>query len=66
MDRINDQQNDLNQQLADSKIYEEEFKNELKELLNKQSEISQEHDICEEEWMALSEELETLEAELNE
>ena len=65
MDELNIKQTSLNEQLADSKIYEEGFKNELKTILQTQSEISQAYGLCEEEWMTLSEELETLEANIN-
>ncbi len=65
MDKLNLEQASLNEQLADSKIYEDDFKNELKIILQTQSEMNQKYAIYEEEWIALSEELETLEIRIN-
>lgn len=55
----------IEEQLADSLIYSEENKDQLKELLAQQAELTQSLDVTEMEWMELSEELEALEQALS-
>ena len=65
MDRISTHQADLNTQLEDTRLYEDENKIELKNLLKTQAELNQNYSRYEEEWMLLNEELEKIESELN-
>lgn len=62
MEKLSKQQTQLNHQLTDNQLYEEKNKIELKKLLQAQTELKQAYDNCEQEWIRLSEELETLES----
>ena len=64
MEQLSSQQTKLNAQLADSRIYDNENKAELRNLLQTQTELKQAFDACEHEWMILSEELESLESKI--
>ncbi len=58
MDRLNKQLASIEPELADPSIYEEDNKQRLQELLKSQGETQAQLDECEEQWLALSEELE--------
>ena len=60
MQQANTQLTALESQLADSALYEEERKSELRELIHEQAEIKRELDSLEENWLGLTEELEAL------
>ncbi len=62
MEKLAEQQTLLNEHLADNNLYNAKNKTELKKLLQAQTELKQAYDNCEQEWMRLSEELETLES----
>lgn len=55
----------MEQSLADGSLYEDENKSKLDELLLAQGQYRQQHETLEETWLALQEELETLEQPLS-
>ncbi|NOX27247.1 MAG: ATP-binding cassette domain-containing protein [Gammaproteobacteria bacterium] len=57
--------NEVEQQLADNSIYEDSNKTVLTDILYEQRQLQQELNLCEEEWMTLSDEYEQLESENN-
>lgn len=64
--RIDEKQakmNEVEQQLADSSLYEESNKTTLTDILYEQRTLQQELNLCEEEWMDLSNEYEQLQSE---
>ena len=64
VEKLQSQLDQLEQQLSDTDLYSKERKEELQQLLLLQAEQRQQLNIAEEEWMELSEEYETLEAEI--
>ncbi len=58
MEKLSSEKEKLETLLADPKIYEEGEKQNLKDLLQQQSQVTKSLDLVEEEWMQLSEELE--------
>ena len=58
MERLRGKQLELQEQLADEKMYTDEYKDELKDLLWNQAELSKSLDAAEEEWMEKAEQLE--------
>ena len=58
MDKLNQEKQRLETLLAEPDIYESEQKQQLKELLQQQADVSRTLDETEEQWMQLSEELE--------
>ncbi len=65
VDKWQTQLDALDNQLADTTLYEAERRDELQQLLKQQGDLRQKLDTAEEEWMSLSEEYENLEAQLN-
>lgn len=66
METLHTQLDTVEQKLADSSLYEEANKDQLKELLQQQASLKQQAEQTEEAWMEQQEALENLEAELNE
>jgi len=66
LDKVQSELTDIEQAMAEPEIYEAENKDKLQTLLRKQGELSQQAETIEEEWMLIQEELEVLEAELEE
>lgn len=62
MEKLAEQQTLLNEHLADNNLYNAKNKTELKKLLQAQTELKHAYNNCEQEWMLLSEKLETLES----
>lgn len=60
MDKLHQQQTLMEQKLSDPTIYQEENKEKLSTLLNDKGQIDKQIDKMEDEWMHLSEQLETL------
>jgi len=58
MERLRGKQLELQEQLADEKMYTDEYKDKLKDLLWNQAELSKSLDAAEEEWMEKAEQLE--------
>lgn len=58
MDKLNHEKDGVEALMADSEIYEDANKDQLKELLQKQAKVTQSLEQIEEQWMELSEELE--------
>ena len=58
MDKLNQEKQRLETLLAEPDIYESAQKQQLKELLQQQADVSRTLDETEEQWMQLSEELE--------
>ncbi len=58
MEKLSSEKEKLETLLADPKIYEDSEKQNLKDLLQQQSQVTKSLDLVEEEWMQLSEELE--------
>ena len=58
MERLRGKQLELQEQLADEKMYTDEHKDKLKDLLWNQAELSKSLDAAEEEWMEKAEQLE--------
>ncbi len=58
MDKLNQSLSGIETELADPAIYDAENKQRLQELLKSQGETQAQLDECEEQWLALSEELE--------
>ena len=65
MESLSARQSEIETQLADADIYSSENKDKLKALLAQQTEVTQELELVELEWMEAQESLETLEAELD-
>ncbi|MFW1678032.1 ATP-binding cassette domain-containing protein [Pontibacter sp. JAM-7] len=64
LDQCHSQQADIETQLADSDLYTDGQKDRLKALLQQQTELKQQADQTEEEWLSRQEELETLQADV--
>lgn len=64
LDKVQSELSDIEQAMAEPDIYEAANKDKLQVLLKKQGELSQQAESIEEEWMLIQEELEALEAEL--
>ncbi len=64
LDKAQSELSEVEQALAEPDIYDATNKDKLQVLLKKQGELSQQSETIEEEWMLVQEELETLEAEL--
>lgn len=62
MQEVNDQLQTLDEKLTDTRLYSAEAKSELEELLRDQGSLRQASLRAEEQWLELSEELETLQA----
>ena len=60
LSKLEEAKSQLESRLADSAIYEENNKQQLSELLSKQAENQQALDAAEEEWMEISEQLQSL------
>ncbi len=60
MDELNTEKERIEQQLADSSIYESSAKDQLKQLLLKQGDIQQLLDETEEQWLQIGEEIEVV------
>ncbi len=63
IDKLSAEQEAIDTQLADGAIYNEENKEKLKQLLQEKGKVDQALSETEEQWMTLSEELESAEAE---
>ena len=64
MQKFSDQLTQIEEQLADSKLYDDSNKEKLKKLLAEQASLREQNDETEEQWLAIQEELEALETEL--
>ncbi|MCU7836261.1 MAG: ATP-binding cassette domain-containing protein [gamma proteobacterium symbiont of Taylorina sp.] len=60
LERLSMEKEKVEELLADSRIYEESEKQQLKDLLKKQSQVNQSLDVVEDEWMEISEKLESV------
>ncbi|NIB39566.1 ATP-binding cassette domain-containing protein [Pseudomaricurvus alkylphenolicus] len=66
VDKWQTQCDEIEQQLADTSLYDADRKDDLQGLLKRQGELRQRLDTAEEEWMLLSEEYEMLEQQVRE
>jgi len=64
MQKFSDQLTQIEEQLADSKLYDDSNKEKLKKLLAEQASLREQNDETEEQWLTIQEELEVLETEL--
>jgi hypothetical protein len=64
MESLHEQQEELENKLADVSLYEEQNKKQLKELLELQTQLNQQASTTEEEWLDQHEALEQLQTEL--
>ena len=62
MSKLGEQMSAIEAQLADISLYDEANKNKLKQVLAEQTQLRTKNDDTEEQWLALQEELELLEA----
>ncbi|RDE18998.1 ATP-binding cassette domain-containing protein [Motiliproteus coralliicola] len=60
MEQLESQLQQINDQLADSALYEEDAKEQLKQLLQQQAQLQQRSETTEEQWLSGQEELEQL------
>lgn len=65
MQKLTANKNDIEQQLANTELYNDENKEQLKQLLTDQAYIQKELDSAEEDWLAASESYERLQQSLN-
>jgi len=61
MERLTSEKNKLDSQLADNQLYEEQFKEKLKDLLSQQAKVQKQLEQAESDWMEASEQLDILE-----
>ncbi|TDX97912.1 ATP-binding cassette subfamily F protein 3 [Thiohalophilus thiocyanatoxydans] len=61
METLTSRQAELHDQLADTRLYEEQNKTELQELLAQQAELQQQQQAVEAQWLSVNEEIEMLE-----
>ena len=64
IEQLNQQQTTIQDKLADNTIYNEENKQQLKNLLEQQSTVTQSLAQAEEDWLAISEEMEQLQQDI--
>ncbi len=61
MSKLQDEKNSLDNKLSDNSLYNEENKTQLGELVSRSNQVNSELETLEEEWLSLTEELESLE-----
>ncbi len=61
MQKITDQQTQIDQQLSDNNIYSDDNKQPLKKLLIEKAELEKSHESAEFDWLEANEELEKIE-----
>jgi len=64
IDKLNHEKDEIEAKLADNSLYDESYKQQLKTLLEQQTTVTQSLEKVEEDWLAISEEMEELQQEV--